>query len=291
MTPRPKNVTAVLRKVRDTLRVSQYLPMQAALASVNPIVRGWVNYLRVGNSSQAFHKVRYHVERKVRRFATKKSKRKGFGWKRWSSAVVYKTRGLFGDYHPGYAGAKARAPTERIHNLDGGALRGEPDAGNRPVRFDVAGAGDGVMVDLNGHEAGNGGHCQGNPAHHRAGPRPYQVSVVEKPLVVEGNVATAAACLAGVELAAGSFSRCSGETRSAPPSAKCNPSAPARSGRADSVRGARAAPRRPSSSASAGAAARRIGLARGRVGLALNALALNARISRLFHPRRHPLSA
>jgi hypothetical protein len=35
------------------------------------------------------------------------------------------------------------------------------DAGNPPVRFDVAGAGDGVMEALNGQEAGNGGHSQG----------------------------------------------------------------------------------------------------------------------------------
>ena len=35
------------------------------------------------------------------------------------------------------------------------------DAGNPPVRFDVAGAGDGVMEPLNGHESGNGGHSQG----------------------------------------------------------------------------------------------------------------------------------
>jgi RNA-directed DNA polymerase len=80
MTPRPKNVTAVLRKVRDTLRVSQHLPMQVALASVNPIVRGWVNYFRVGNSSRAFGKARDQVERKVRRFAAKKSKRTRCGW-------------------------------------------------------------------------------------------------------------------------------------------------------------------------------------------------------------------
>jgi RNA-directed DNA polymerase len=100
---------AVLRKVRDTLRVSQHLPMQVALASVNPLLRGWVNYFRVGHSSQAFHKVRYQVERKVRRFAAKKSQRKGFGWKRWSSAVVYTTWGLFGDYRLAHTGAKARA--------------------------------------------------------------------------------------------------------------------------------------------------------------------------------------
>ena len=108
VTPRPKNVTSVLRKVRDTLRHGRHLPMQAAVAQVNLIVRGWVNYFRVGNSSQAFNKVKYHVERKVRRFAAKKSKRTGFGWKRWSSEIVYGSWGLFGDYRLLYASAKAR---------------------------------------------------------------------------------------------------------------------------------------------------------------------------------------
>jgi RNA-directed DNA polymerase len=107
-TPRPKKVTAILRQVRDTLRVSRHLPMQAAVAKVNVIVRGWVNYFRVGNSSQAFLKVKYQVERKVRRFAARKSKRTGFGWKRWSSDIVYGTWGLFGDYRVVYGNAKAR---------------------------------------------------------------------------------------------------------------------------------------------------------------------------------------
>ena len=76
---------------------------------MNPILRGWVNYFRIGNSSQAFGKVKYHVERKVRRFVAKRSGRTGFGWKRWSSDIVYGSRGLFGDYHLSYANAKARA--------------------------------------------------------------------------------------------------------------------------------------------------------------------------------------
>jgi RNA-directed DNA polymerase len=107
-TPRPKNVTAVLRKVRDTLRINRHLSVQAAVAQVNPVLRGWVNYFKVGNSSQAFNKVKYHVERKVRRFAAKQRKRTGFGWKRWSSEVVYGSWGLFRDYRLMYASANAR---------------------------------------------------------------------------------------------------------------------------------------------------------------------------------------
>jgi hypothetical protein len=39
MTPRPKKITAVLRTVRDTLRASRHLSVQAAVTQVNPIVR------------------------------------------------------------------------------------------------------------------------------------------------------------------------------------------------------------------------------------------------------------
>jgi RNA-directed DNA polymerase len=98
----------VLQKVRDTLRTSRHLSVAAAVAQVNPILRGCVNYFRVGNSSQAFNKVQYHVERKVRRFAAKQRKRTGFGWKRWSSDIVYGSWGLFRDYHLAIASAKAR---------------------------------------------------------------------------------------------------------------------------------------------------------------------------------------
>jgi hypothetical protein len=108
MTPRPTKITAVLRKVKDALQASRHVSVQAAVARVNPILRGWVNYFQVGNSSQAFNKVRYHVERKVRRFAAKQRKRTGFGWKRWSSDIVYGTWGLFQDYRLAYASAKAR---------------------------------------------------------------------------------------------------------------------------------------------------------------------------------------
>jgi hypothetical protein len=58
LTPRTKKVTGLLQSVRDTLRASRHLPTQVAVAKANAIIRGWVNYFRVGNSSQAFGKVR-----------------------------------------------------------------------------------------------------------------------------------------------------------------------------------------------------------------------------------------
>jgi len=100
--PRPDRVTQVLRQIRNTLLASRHLPMQEAVRRVDQITRGWVTYFRVGNSGDALGKVKYHVERKVRRFAARKSKRGGFGWKRWSSEVVYGVWGLNNDYQVRY---------------------------------------------------------------------------------------------------------------------------------------------------------------------------------------------
>jgi hypothetical protein len=41
--------------------------MPVAVAQVHSVLRGWVNYFRVGNPGRAFDKVKYEVERKVRR--------------------------------------------------------------------------------------------------------------------------------------------------------------------------------------------------------------------------------
>jgi RNA-directed DNA polymerase len=110
-TPRRKKVIEILRKVRDTLRASRHLSVQDAVARVNPIVRGWVNYFRIGNSTREFDAVRTGVERKVRRFAVKKMKRRGFGWARWSSTIVYGAWGLFDDYQIRYATRAKAAPS------------------------------------------------------------------------------------------------------------------------------------------------------------------------------------
>jgi RNA-directed DNA polymerase len=110
VTPRPKKLTQVLHAVRDVLRTRRASPVREAVEQVNRVVRGWVNYFRVGHAREAFGTVKYDVERKVRRFVAKKQKRSGFGWKRWSREVVYGAWGLFADYQlaPRPAAARTR---------------------------------------------------------------------------------------------------------------------------------------------------------------------------------------
>src|SRR6266545_6292614 len=65
----------------------------------------------------------------------------------------------------------ARWPIGRI--TLGANRTGNRRTGNPFAPFEVAGAGDGLTANLHGHEAGNGGHSQGEPTGHRASPRPY----------------------------------------------------------------------------------------------------------------------
>jgi RNA-directed DNA polymerase len=68
------------------------------IEQINPILRGWVNYFAVGHSSRCFSMVKDWVEKKVRRHLMRARKRRGFGWRRWSSEWLYGTLGLFNKY-------------------------------------------------------------------------------------------------------------------------------------------------------------------------------------------------
>ncbi|WP_321416574.1 group II intron reverse transcriptase/maturase [uncultured Desulfobacter sp.] len=98
VTPRMKARTALLSRLKEVFRRFRSQPLDRIVAEINPILRGWVNYFRIGNSSQCFGYVKDWVERKIRRHLMRARKRSGFGWNRWSRAWLYKTFGLFNNY-------------------------------------------------------------------------------------------------------------------------------------------------------------------------------------------------
>ena len=93
-TPRMKKCKEIGRKVKAVLKVHFDKPLKEVIQAVNAVVRGWVNYFRVGNSTRTFCKVRDFVEKKVRRFVMKRKGLKGFGWKRWSREEIYEKLGV-----------------------------------------------------------------------------------------------------------------------------------------------------------------------------------------------------
>ncbi len=86
VTPKLTQRTAVLGKLMEVFRRYQSQPVGRVIAEINPILRGWVNYFRIGNASRCLAYVRLWVEQRVRRHLMRARGRRGFGWKRWSTA-------------------------------------------------------------------------------------------------------------------------------------------------------------------------------------------------------------
>jgi len=96
--PKIKARTTLLRKLKEIFARFVSQPVSRVIYLINPILRGWVNYFRIGHSSKCFDYVKGWVEKKIRRHLMRARKRHGFGWNRWSSAWLYNTLGLYNDY-------------------------------------------------------------------------------------------------------------------------------------------------------------------------------------------------
>src|ERR1700750_930533 len=105
-TPKLKKRTALLRELKQVFRRHRSQPIERVISLINPMLRGWVNYFAVGNSSECFTYIRDWVEKKVRRHLAQARKRKGFGWERWSRPWLYDTLGLFNSYRVRHARPK-----------------------------------------------------------------------------------------------------------------------------------------------------------------------------------------
>jgi len=100
-TPKMKARTNLLRKLKETFQYQQTQPVAKVISLINPVLRGWANYFRIGNSSRCFRYIKQWVEKKVRRHIMKTKRRSGFGWKRWSNRKLYEM-GLYNDYQIRY---------------------------------------------------------------------------------------------------------------------------------------------------------------------------------------------
>src|SRR5437667_8916876 len=105
-TPKLKKRTALLRKLKDVFRRHQSQPVNRVVQVINPVLRGWVNYFAVGNSSECFSFIKDWVDKKVRRHMMRARQRKGFGWMRWSRRWLYETLKLFNGYRVRHATPK-----------------------------------------------------------------------------------------------------------------------------------------------------------------------------------------
>ena len=100
--PKMKARTVLLRNLKEIFGRYKSQPLSRVIELINPILRGWTNYFRIGNSSECFAYVKDWVEKKIRRHLMRVRKRHGFGWKRWSRDWLYTILGLYNDYQVRY---------------------------------------------------------------------------------------------------------------------------------------------------------------------------------------------
>lgn len=110
VTPKLTQRTALLGKLREVFRRHHSQPVRRVIAEINPILRGWANYFRIGNATRCLAYVRLWVEQRVRRHLMRARGRGGFGWKRWSTVWLHERLGLFGDYRVRYWARPESAP-------------------------------------------------------------------------------------------------------------------------------------------------------------------------------------
>jgi RNA-directed DNA polymerase len=96
--PRTKAQAGIRAKIRELTRYERTVTVEEVIQDINPAIRGWVNYFRIGNSSAAFNEIRHYIVQKVMRYIRRKQLKRGFGWKTWTSEVLYGQYGLFYDY-------------------------------------------------------------------------------------------------------------------------------------------------------------------------------------------------
>jgi RNA-directed DNA polymerase len=88
----------VIEKIRDVFNRFESQPLTRVRDLINPILRGWVNYFKVGHSSKAFGYVKDWLTQKIRRHLMKARGKAGFGWKRWSTKELFETYHIHSDF-------------------------------------------------------------------------------------------------------------------------------------------------------------------------------------------------
>jgi RNA-directed DNA polymerase len=100
--PKLEARTKLLAKLRTIFKAYRSQPIRWVVTEINPILRGWVNYFRAGNSARCFGYIKEWVEKKIRRHCMKAKKLKGFGWNRWSTDWIYKELEVYNNYKVRY---------------------------------------------------------------------------------------------------------------------------------------------------------------------------------------------
>ena len=114
----------ITEKIRKITNPGWPVKVKEIIEQLNPVIRGWVNYFKIANSSKKFGKIRLYTAKKVRKFMRRRRNKSGYGYKKYPDDYLYKKLGLYRDYRLSWTKASRWA------------VIGKPCEGEPHARFD-----------------------------------------------------------------------------------------------------------------------------------------------------------
>lgn len=103
--PSHKADNAIRERIRQITDWRRPIKVAQVVKELESVLRGWVNYFRVANSSKKFGKIRYYTAQKVRKFMCKRRQKAGYGYKEYPDNYLYGKIGLYNNYRVCWAKA------------------------------------------------------------------------------------------------------------------------------------------------------------------------------------------
>jgi group II intron reverse transcriptase/maturase len=96
--PSSEAVNAIKKRIRQVADYRRPVKVEQVIEDLQPLLRGWVNYFKIANSSRKFGKVRQYVAQRIRKFMCRRRQESGYGYKRYPDSYLYGRIGLYDDY-------------------------------------------------------------------------------------------------------------------------------------------------------------------------------------------------
>lgn len=87
--PSKKSERNIRRRIKYFTSRRAPITLNKFVAQINVAVRGWVNYYRHTNASEAFRRLQRFINIRFRRYLTFRSKGRGFGWNKFPNKKLY----------------------------------------------------------------------------------------------------------------------------------------------------------------------------------------------------------
>lgn len=95
--PRAKAMVAIREKIRGIVGGRHWMnrSLKEVIQELNPVLRGWGNYFREGNSSEQFAAIDSYVRELLMLFLSKKHGKRGRGWSQRWKGTDFRQAGLY----------------------------------------------------------------------------------------------------------------------------------------------------------------------------------------------------